>query len=531
MTLSVPAEISSTFIEYHSRIDSRDIQPAVTFTPSLLARGQKARRGDSKKYVFAHVVQGDFQNYQAQDWADDIKLAKAAGIDAFALNVGNNADTDPNEMKLAFAAAEADKTFKLFYSFDMNYFNAAGSSDIILNTYLIPHAGSTAYFKYEGKSFVSTFSGEVDGTFLDGKGPLDTTVQSRQALFAKAKAASPSIDPGPGSAPDFADDASPRNDPTTDLDAAKKFGQGVMGWNAWPRTNGNMTMDVDKAYVASGLPYVGTVTRYEALISMSPGPAFIEVRNIIRSCIGGPAVFELHADYSHYLGPTRPNAGLPSLSTQYSSSQFDHTPMLTLSSYYNSWFKTGAAPTIKSETVVWWYRPHPKAVKATSDSLQAPTNAEWVDDNLYAAALIPAGSKAKSIVFTTGGKATNPISVTAGVNLVKAPFAAGKQSIALVDSTGANLLRGDGSDRLQFYPTELKFTIPHQMPVVRPVSVHRDFEWRDNDSGRELRPRFRFRVRLCIYSRELFLWIILPRLERERLGVVKHTRFRPTDGH
>ncbi|KAL8284242.1 hypothetical protein RQP46_004991 [Phenoliferia psychrophenolica] len=64
------------------------------------------------------IPQGDFQSYTSADWAADIALAKAAGIDAFALNVGGDS-TDVAEMKIAFAAAEADGTFKLFFSFDM----------------------------------------------------------------------------------------------------------------------------------------------------------------------------------------------------------------------------------------------------------------------------------------------------------------------------------------------------------------------------------------------------------------------------
>lgn len=59
---------------------------------------------------------GNAYPYTAQTWLDDIKLAHASGIDAFALNVG----TDPwqyTQVASAYAQAEASGTgFKMFIS-------------------------------------------------------------------------------------------------------------------------------------------------------------------------------------------------------------------------------------------------------------------------------------------------------------------------------------------------------------------------------------------------------------------------------
>lgn len=49
-------------------------------------------------------------------------------------------------MKLAFAAAESDAQFKLFFSFDGNYFNTAAAAADILPVYITPFANSSAYF-------------------------------------------------------------------------------------------------------------------------------------------------------------------------------------------------------------------------------------------------------------------------------------------------------------------------------------------------------------------------------------------------
>lgn len=109
------------------------------------------------KSVFAHVVVGNTASHTQDTWTNDILLAKNSGIDAFALNV---AFTDPNtagQVALAFAAAEnAGGTFKLFFSFDYAASSWA-SGDVV--SYLQKYEGSSAYFKYDNKLFVSTFEG------------------------------------------------------------------------------------------------------------------------------------------------------------------------------------------------------------------------------------------------------------------------------------------------------------------------------------------------------------------------------------
>ncbi|GEM09685.1 glucan endo-1,3-alpha-glucosidase, glycoside hydrolase family 71 protein [Rhodotorula toruloides] len=109
----------------------------------------------------SHALQGNFQNYGESDYAADFALAKEAGIDAFAMNVGHD-PSDPAQLMKAFSAAKSS-SFKLFFSFDMNYFSKPGSSDVMLTDYLGKYGGHHAHFLYNGRVFVSTFSGEVPG--------------------------------------------------------------------------------------------------------------------------------------------------------------------------------------------------------------------------------------------------------------------------------------------------------------------------------------------------------------------------------
>ena len=72
-----------------------------------------------QKYVFAHHMVGNTYPYIINDWKEDITLASASGIDAFALNVGSDS-WQPGQVKNAYTAAEQlGSKFKMFISLDM----------------------------------------------------------------------------------------------------------------------------------------------------------------------------------------------------------------------------------------------------------------------------------------------------------------------------------------------------------------------------------------------------------------------------
>ncbi|BGO89634.1 hypothetical protein NBRC10512_001513 [Rhodotorula toruloides] len=438
-----------------------------------LSGSPRLERRASPRPVFAHVgkssfiqviwliltastsaVQGNFQNYGEDDYAADFKLAKEAGIDAFALNVGHDS-TDPAQLAKAFSAAKSS-SFKLFFSFDMNYFSKPASSDTILSDYLGKYGGNDAHLLYNGKVFVSTFSGEVPGTFLDGAGSFTESNAKWTDLLAKAKSA---IGKDIQCAADAHDSFVPDwND--VNLVAQNKWGGGVMSWAAWGdkgRTTA-MTTASDQAYIAAAskanLAYLAPVAAFffvhvaagnnyvlnsndfllpADLIALNPGPAYVELLS--------------WNDFgeSHYLGPVRASAGVPSGATAYADTKHDHLPMLWLSAYYNIWFKSGSPPPISTECLVWWYRPHPAKVSATSDPLSAPQYAETLDDKVFAAIFVPQGSKARKVVINAGGQAQSQ-DVKEGVNLVSVTFQVGKTRISLVDSSNKELLSGSGAD-------------------------------------------------------------------------------------
>lgn len=108
------------------------------------------------KSVFAHFIVGNANAYGQGDWVDDMQSAQAAGIDAFALNVGATDQTTTTQVPQAYAAA-AKVGFKVFLSFD---YAAQGpwSSQAVINI-IRSYANSPGQFKVNGLPLVSTFEG------------------------------------------------------------------------------------------------------------------------------------------------------------------------------------------------------------------------------------------------------------------------------------------------------------------------------------------------------------------------------------
>jgi glucan endo-1,3-alpha-glucosidase len=105
---------------------------------------------------------GNSYPYTPAQWTADILAAQSYGIDGFALNLGSDS-WQPDRIADAYAAAEAlassdpsKPIFNLFLSFDMSCL----SDPSLINNYIRTYHGHPAQFVYQGKDFVSTFSGE-----------------------------------------------------------------------------------------------------------------------------------------------------------------------------------------------------------------------------------------------------------------------------------------------------------------------------------------------------------------------------------
>jgi glucan endo-1,3-alpha-glucosidase len=182
----------------------------------------------SANYVFAHVVVGNTAAHVQSTWAQDIALAAASGIDAFALNIAYPDSNIPTQVANAFAAAEAvsGNTFKLFFSFDYlgggQTWPATGDNSVV--SYLNKYKSSKAYFNYASAPFVSTFEGTGNIDDWAPGGAIRAAVGSIYFV------------------PDWTSLG------TGGIGAHLANIEGAFSWDMWPNGATNMTDGVDTAW-------------------------------------------------------------------------------------------------------------------------------------------------------------------------------------------------------------------------------------------------------------------------------------------
>lgn len=163
------------------------------------------------------------------DYDNDMQQAKAAGIDAFALNIGIDGFTS-TQLDFAYESAHSNG-MSVFISFDFNWYSTSNTSGIAdtIGTY----AGYPAQLLIDNKVFVSSFSG--DGLDLAG---VQSDLTAHEIFWA----------------PNF----QPNNIASADA---------LFNWMAWPNNGDNKAPDAgnnltvsegDTSYTTAlkGKPYV-----------------------------------------------------------------------------------------------------------------------------------------------------------------------------------------------------------------------------------------------------------------------------------
>ena len=145
-----------------------------------------------------------------------MQQAKAAGIDAFALNIGVDAYTD-TQLIYAYESA-AQNNMSVFISFDFNWYTISNTSGI--GAMIKNYGTQSAQLKVDEKIFVSSFAG--DG--LDLNAVAAAAGMSRDEIF-------------------FAPNFQPKN--LADAD-------GLLNWMAWPNNGNNKAPDGTNVTVNDG---------------------------------------------------------------------------------------------------------------------------------------------------------------------------------------------------------------------------------------------------------------------------------------
>ncbi|KAL1746123.1 glycoside hydrolase family 71 protein [Schizophyllum fasciatum] len=396
------------------------------------------RTDADERLVFCHFMMGIVSNRAgAADYADDMQRARAAGIDAFALNIGTDNFTD-TQLGYAYAAA-ADAGLRVFLSFDFSWYAVDGARDV--GAMIARYAGEAAQLRVGGKVFASSFAGDgVDSQAIRDAAGLD--------IFW---------------APNFRADAD-----TAAVD-------GLLNWMAWPNNGDNKAPDANRAVsVADGdaayraalgdKPLIAPIspwfsTHFGGEVSYSKNWVFPSDMLIYRRWLdilqSQPQYVELLTwnDYgeSHYMGP------LSSPHTDDGSSKWvndmPHTGWLELSKPFIAAYKAGApspADYITEDRLVYWYRTTPAALDCdAADPTAGPANnasgnfvhgrpagAAGLADAVFVVALLTAPGTAG---VNTGGT-VHYFDAPAGASAFSVPFLPGPQSFIVLRG-GAPVLR------------------------------------------------------------------------------------------
>ncbi|TFK49592.1 glycoside hydrolase family 71 protein [Heliocybe sulcata] len=415
----------------------------------------KRQNTTTTKYVVAHHIVGNTYPYTVANWASDISLAAAHGIDGFALNVGPDSWQSARVADAYTAAKNANNGFKLFLSFDMSVLPCTTAANAAaLRTYITTYANHTNQLKYNGGVFASTFAGE-SCTFGQSSVALGWQTQFVQQLNGSNSVYF---------APSFF------IDPATFKNYNNSF-NGQFNWNSgWPiglttavanqqlsaqgtslnnlSTAGQNTLKsyvgatgTDTNYVNNlkAMPSNGKPRAYMAAVSpwffthYSPqtyNKNFIydgdwhlyptRWQNLvsIRSQVDIVQIVTWN-DYgeSHYIGPiegAQPNS-------QAWVNGFDHQGWLYMTQYFATAYKTGSYPAITKDQIFLWARPHTRNA-TSSDPVAKPTNYELDQDQLWAVVFSTA---AATVTLSTSATTNQTFSVAAGVSKLNMPLTVG----------------------------------------------------------------------------------------------------------
>jgi hypothetical protein len=279
------------------------------------------------------------------EWKEDIQLAKAAHIDAFALNVAAQDSANAASLSYAFTAANEVGNSKLFFSFDYAAQGEWPASSAI--NLLHQYGPNQSYFQYHGKPMVSTFEGSSNADDW-------ISIKAQTNCFF---------------IPDWSS-----IEPSAALAKAGGVVDGLFSWNAWPNGCNDMTTTSDLAYTSAlaSKPYMMPISpwfhtnlphwnknwlwrgdslwydRWQQVLSLAP--EFVQIIS--------------WNDYgeSHYIGPLRSkNMGL----FEYGGAPYNyaenkaHDGWRNFLPYVIDTYKNGYQPVIEEEKLVIWYRTNP----------------------------------------------------------------------------------------------------------------------------------------------------------------------------
>ncbi|GMK53453.1 hypothetical protein CspeluHIS016_0100390 [Cutaneotrichosporon spelunceum] len=391
--------------------------------------------------VFAHYMVGLTSKFDQAAWEKEMRIAKSKGIDGFALNIGKDPYNDP-QLNKAYAAAEA-VGFKVFLSFDFNWWGVNDVNQVVAQ--LKSYIGKPAQYMVNGQPLLSSFAGH-DFNWKAASAAAGTELYAVPNWLQDGGENIQGA-PGLGSGSPAAEVARQGGE-----EMAQRGAKGLFSWHVWPGQTSNTAIDEPlgtaaddkyRTFVGNGTYMAGVspwfFTHFGKEVSYSKNWLFKSEtlwvdrwRDLLAM---GDKVNMLEIvswnDYgeSHYVGP---------LDTPWTSDGSDlwvkdmpHDAMLDLAAPFITAFKVGASePSVEKEGIVYWYRPHLKAVNcdSTDNVGTKPLGWEFVKDSVFVAAMTKSGGTLK---VTSGGNAPVSFQAKGGVEVFEVPMGVGAQSFEL----------------------------------------------------------------------------------------------------
>jgi hypothetical protein len=401
----------------------------------------------SPHYVFAHyMVCYALYGETVAGYQQEIQDAQAAGIDGFALDVGewNGPDTYyKTRVESIYEAAEGlNSGFKLFFSVDMS-----STNDIV--QMISAYANRPNSFYYKGGLVVSSFCGNglnwTNGVFqpLQALGltniffvpfftpegySFDNTMAGVGALLSKYSFLNGLFNFGAGLPGDISFVNNAYFQACTN--AGKLFMAGVS-----PSYWGYAQYSTGRTYFESQ-GGEGMAGEWNWVIQNQPDwVELVTWNDLTEGTYINPLVQPNWNTYQYNTGPCR---------------RFSHNGYLELSKRYINWYKTGQPPATNQDVLFYFYRAHfTNAVAGATNEVPVSVFMGTVQDVIYTTTLLTAPATLEIASGTNHATNTLP----AGLSNLRTPFAAGAQQFTL-RRNGAPLLTVQGSNiaaQIQYY--------------------------------------------------------------------------------
>ncbi|KAJ7133904.1 glycoside hydrolase [Mycena crocata] len=301
--------------------------------------------------VYAHFMVGIVENYTVDDWKADMTDAKAIGIDGLALNCAPERVDSYLLRQLANAYQAAGEVG----------FKWRNDDTALITQALRNYSSLPGQAMYAGGVIASTFVGE----FFD---------------WAPVKATLPitAIIPGPMT--------TVWDDRFFQFLAGKPYMMPVS-----PRFSTHFNSK-NWVFICEQL----ITDRWKQVLALKP--ALVEI------------ISWNNFGESHYISGSEPHHS--DCSSQWVAG-FPHDAWHRIMKPYITAYQAGASqPTVDADRLVYWYRPTPKDVKCSKDTLPAPNGINLLADVVFATTMLTAPA---TLTVTSGSQPPVSVNVTAGI--------------------------------------------------------------------------------------------------------------------